>query len=222
MSDRHANRPRYRGTNAQAVRSRALLERTVREGEFGRLLPAHRQAYREAIAAGTCPWCGAGPFRVLALHVHHRHGIDRRELRRLAGYPREVSICDPAVTANAREAKLRTGHRPPPGARVQRPPCAVCGGPVPGKAGRKVCSKECDTARRREATRRQRAQAPRLQRWSRKHDSCIECKSDQLPHVCRGRCARCYERNRSRDRRTNRAATGPSEPPPSAPVDTSR
>lgn len=50
----------------------------------------------DAIERQICPFCGSGPFTVVAIHVSKAHGIDRLELRDLLGltYSRS-SICDP-------------------------------------------------------------------------------------------------------------------------------
>lgn len=50
---------------------------------------------REFIAAGKCPYCGRGPFRVVAGHARRAHGIDKRRLRDDAGLLWSASICDP-------------------------------------------------------------------------------------------------------------------------------
>ncbi|RYG68949.1 hypothetical protein EON77_15085 [bacterium] len=37
-----------------------------------------------------------------------------------------------------------------------------------------------------------------LDRWSKKHDACVECGTVERGHVCRGLCHRCYDRSRVR------------------------
>jgi hypothetical protein len=54
------------------------------------LLPPH--VVRAAVEAQLCPFCGKGPFTVVALHTNHAHGIDRRQLRDLAGLYYSASI----------------------------------------------------------------------------------------------------------------------------------
>ncbi len=50
---------------------------------------------RRLILDGTCPWCGRVNLLVPARHVTSRHGIDRRELRRLMGVRARTPICAP-------------------------------------------------------------------------------------------------------------------------------
>jgi ribosomal protein L37AE/L43A len=50
----------------------------------------------DAIKRQVCPFCGEGPFTVVASHVRWRHGLNRRELRELLCVPARESICDPS------------------------------------------------------------------------------------------------------------------------------
>jgi len=59
---------------------------------------------RAAIEAQTCPFCGKGPFVVVALHTNHAHGIDRRQLRDQAGLYYSTSITPPEHAAQRAEA----------------------------------------------------------------------------------------------------------------------
>jgi transposase len=58
---------------------------------------------KRAIEAQMCPWCGAGPYRALACHTNRAHGVDKVELRTLAGLPWNASICDPDYSSARRE-----------------------------------------------------------------------------------------------------------------------
>lgn len=62
---------------------------------------------RSSLTAGTCPWCDKGPFRSIAKHTNSAHGIDRRQLRELAGLPWTASICAPDLAARRRELNAR-------------------------------------------------------------------------------------------------------------------
>lgn len=62
------------------------------------------EAVRFAIEAQLCPFCGKGPFVIVALHTNHAHGIDRRELRDLAGIYYSASITPPEHRAERAEA----------------------------------------------------------------------------------------------------------------------
>jgi rRNA maturation protein Nop10 len=62
---------------------------------------------RRLILAGTCPWCGRTKLLVPARHVTSRHGVDRRELRRLMGVRARTAICAPEETERRRQHNLR-------------------------------------------------------------------------------------------------------------------
>jgi predicted nucleic acid-binding Zn ribbon protein len=65
------------------------------------------------VEAGICPFCGRGPFTVLAGHTNKVHAVDRRELRELAGLTYSASI----IPAEYREQLRlrRQGQSPPDG-----------------------------------------------------------------------------------------------------------
>lgn len=69
---------------------------------------ADQQAMRDSVADGMCPFCGVGPFAVVAAHVTRMHDLDRREFREALGVYWKTSICDPghssAVQRRARRA----------------------------------------------------------------------------------------------------------------------
>lgn len=52
---------------------------------------------RTCIEAQMCPFCASGPWKVLAGHTRHAHGIYAAELRELAMLPKKASICSPEV-----------------------------------------------------------------------------------------------------------------------------
>lgn len=52
----------------------------------------------EALRSGLCPYCGDGPFTVVAIHASKKHGIDRHEIRELVGVSEKTSICDPTYS----------------------------------------------------------------------------------------------------------------------------
>jgi predicted nucleic acid-binding Zn ribbon protein len=83
-------------------------------------LPRARvDATLRAVMAGICPFCDRGPFKVLAGHTARTHGVDRLELRVLAGLTYSASILDDDTreefSARAK-ARLAAGAAPPPGA----------------------------------------------------------------------------------------------------------
>jgi hypothetical protein len=61
------------------------------------------EVVRQFIESQTCPWCGRGPFEVLASHTR-THGYGRKELRALAGLALHDSICSKSVSDHRREA----------------------------------------------------------------------------------------------------------------------
>lgn len=91
--------------------SRALATANARSvpndsgaGLHGAVVAPSKEALRAAIESQTCPWCGRGPFKRLAGHTNKEHGIDRVELRDLAGLPRSSSVCSPESSEASRRA----------------------------------------------------------------------------------------------------------------------
>lgn len=72
-------------------------------GVYGAVIAPSESAIQAAIDAQRCPWCGAGPYKMLAGHTSKAHGVDRQELRRLAGLDSRSSICAPERSENARK-----------------------------------------------------------------------------------------------------------------------
>jgi hypothetical protein len=74
-------------------------------GTYGSVMRIEPHIVLRAIEAQMCPWCGAGPYKVLAGHTSRAHEISPAELRELAGLPAYgVSICSPERSAKARTA----------------------------------------------------------------------------------------------------------------------
>lgn len=68
-----------------------------------------------AIRHQLCWWCGREGFKVLALHTQRAHGIDRFELRRLAGLFYTVgSICSPEHSEARKKRMRKSGWHPTP------------------------------------------------------------------------------------------------------------
>lgn len=97
-----SNRRQTRGRYADPLAATRKLARSP-EGQHGQVVAPDSSAVREAIAAGKCPWCGRGPYRVLATHTSRSHGVGAAELRELAGLKKRASICDPDHSQNCRE-----------------------------------------------------------------------------------------------------------------------
>lgn len=97
----------YRGVSAEALRAKRLAKKAP-AGQADRVVSYDPAAVRAAIEAQTCPFCGRGPYKVLANHTRQAHGVDRRELRNLAGLLLKDSICSPETSRKSREHALRT------------------------------------------------------------------------------------------------------------------
>jgi hypothetical protein len=83
----------YHGQRESALRNE-VLGRRAPAGVAGRVLPPSVEATRRAVMAGICPFCGRGPFQVLAGHTQKLHGVDRFELRELADLTYSASLLD--------------------------------------------------------------------------------------------------------------------------------
>jgi len=59
--------------------------------------------YRNHIEAQTCPFCGKGPFKSLVQHTGKGHGVDKWELRDLAGLTSSDPISSPELRAQMAE-----------------------------------------------------------------------------------------------------------------------
>lgn len=65
---------------------------------------------RAGISCQVCPWCGKGPFKMLPVHVNRIHGIDKWELRELAGYATTDPLCGASAIASMRAAAAANNH----------------------------------------------------------------------------------------------------------------
>ncbi len=87
--------------------------------------PPSTEAIRRHVEAWICPFCGAGPFTILAGHTTRVHAVDRFALRDLAGLIYHQSITPPEYhvvkSAQARSQWVRTGDRVTTAPRDQRP-----------------------------------------------------------------------------------------------------
>lgn len=83
--------------------------------------PVSQEAIRRAIDAQLCPWCGRGPFAMLPVHTNKTHGVDKWELRELAGYSTRQAISSPEARAKMAAAydrergdRVRANSKRPP------------------------------------------------------------------------------------------------------------
>jgi hypothetical protein len=144
---------RSRGTSRNVIDGKVKLERARSAGQHEQVVFPSPEAVKEAVLAGICPCCGKGPFVLLARHTHAQHGIDKRQLRDLAGLAYTDSITSAAHQELRRKIALgliEEGKLWPPrkGARrptvvsaagkerrnrkpsEEAPPCANCGRPA--------------------------------------------------------------------------------------------
>jgi hypothetical protein len=98
----------FRGVSAETLRAKQLLANAP-AGQADRVVSYDPVAVRTAIEAQTCPFCGRGPYKVLAVHTNKIHGVDRRDLRELAGLNGSARICAPEFSENARQRAHERG-----------------------------------------------------------------------------------------------------------------
>ncbi len=100
----------YHGVATDTLRAITKLSKTP-EGLYGRTSPPFQERLRACIAAGRCPWCDRGPYKVLATHTLRAHAISGAELREMAGFIKTATICDPQLSQKYSAA--RRGQRLP-------------------------------------------------------------------------------------------------------------
>lgn len=69
-----------------------------------------RDAIRRGIEAQLCPWCGKGPYAMLAVHTNKIHDVDKWMLRELAGLTTRDPLCAPEVSEKMAEANRQNPH----------------------------------------------------------------------------------------------------------------
>lgn len=114
---RTERRKRIKGTAAAVVASKKKRDLALPEGRHGIRTPPFAGNIAEAVLAGMCPWCGRGPWKVLAGHTSRSHGVSSRDLRDLAGFRAQDPICSPEFSERLRQVAAATGRVPPPAKR---------------------------------------------------------------------------------------------------------
>lgn len=114
----------FRGTSADQLRADHLSGKTG-AGQADRVVSYDANAVKAAILAQTCPFCGAGPFKQVASHTWRSHGVDRVELRSLAGLLIGDSICSSETSEKHRKLALdrsfgQRERRPDEGRKLRR------------------------------------------------------------------------------------------------------
>lgn len=61
---------------------------------------------RQCIESGVCPFCG-DQFKNIAAHTNRTHGVDRFELKEMAGIPKSAPACSPEFTAECSDRAKR-------------------------------------------------------------------------------------------------------------------
>lgn len=98
-----------RGVSAEAMRAKRLAKKTpAGQQDENRLVSYDPERVRAAIEAQLCPFCGSGPYEVLAKHTSSIHAVSGRELRDMAGLHVRSSICSPERSNAARERAIST------------------------------------------------------------------------------------------------------------------
>lgn len=101
----------FNGASTDRLRELDKLRQPA-SGIDGRVAPPSQEALQAFIASQTCPWCGAGPFKMLATHTHSAHGVSAAEFRELAGLTRHAPLCSPDHSAH--QAARLAGQALPP------------------------------------------------------------------------------------------------------------
>lgn len=78
----------------ERLREQAVAPRREGGVKDGTVRPA-TDTVRRAIDAQMCPFCERGPFKMLPVHTNKVHGVDKWELRDLAGLTTNDPLCSP-------------------------------------------------------------------------------------------------------------------------------
>ncbi len=84
-----------RGKTSVARQRQLGLDRRTPAGMAFPVSPPSEEAFRRHVLAGICPFCGLGPYQVIALHTNRAHSVTANELRELAGLYKGHSITAP-------------------------------------------------------------------------------------------------------------------------------
>jgi hypothetical protein len=92
--ERQAERRERWRTRKAAQRAVRGARMTARQQRADVVVDLPVEEIRQAIAEQVCPWCGRGPFKMLAGHTQRAHGVDCDALREMAGLIKAASLCD--------------------------------------------------------------------------------------------------------------------------------
>jgi hypothetical protein len=85
----------FRGKTTVSVQREIAGGKKTPAGEAEPVSAPSQDAMRKHVEAGICPFCGYGPYKVLAGHTVRAHAVDAKELRRRCGLTYSKSITDP-------------------------------------------------------------------------------------------------------------------------------
>lgn len=93
----------HNGARESVLRDKAKLAHAPAGTAGGVALAAQFRAF---IEAGQCPFCGES-FRNIAAHTNRTHGVDRHELKEIAGIPKSRPACSPEFSETLGELRRR-------------------------------------------------------------------------------------------------------------------
>lgn len=82
-------------TWTHAQRDSTLRNHRLQRKRATRLGDPAGQELLEYLKDGFCWWCQTGPWKMLAGHTSHTHGVTAADIRRIAGLFKHTSICSP-------------------------------------------------------------------------------------------------------------------------------
>lgn len=105
---------RTRGVNEHKLKSNERAEHTEASVAGVRQSAPTEEGVRRYIEAQMCPFCGSGPWKLLPSHTNRAHGIDRRELRAMAGLSMNQPVSSPETIERMRRLAIERdiGHSP--------------------------------------------------------------------------------------------------------------
>lgn len=77
-----------------------------------RVVPPSPEEMRRSISNGECPFCGER-YKNIAVHTYHAHGVDRYELKEMAGIPKTTAVCAPELSEALSEVGKREAQNNP-------------------------------------------------------------------------------------------------------------
>jgi hypothetical protein len=98
-------RPEFRGATPLEMRKSSAAGKRNTDPQIS----PTQQAFRRAIESQMCPFCPKGPFAMLPVHTNKAHGVDKWELRDLAGLTGNDPLCSEDTRRKMAEKAPRAG-----------------------------------------------------------------------------------------------------------------